>query len=84
MTITIRLPIKIETDLRARLAARGVGLSDFVRDAIAEKLQREPAKQPSAYDLGKHLFGKYGSGRPDLSTNRKAILNEILRAKHRR
>ena len=84
MTITVRLPMKLEADLRARLETRGVGLSDFVRDAIAEKLEREPAEKASAYERGKHLFGKFHSGRPDLSTNRKAILDEILRAKHRR
>ena len=84
MTITIRLPDKLEADLRARLDVRGGGLSDFVRDAIVEKLEREPAEKPSAYDLGKDLFGKHGSGRNDLSANRKAILDEILRAKHRR
>ena len=80
MTITIRLPQKLEADLRTRLAARRLALSDFVRDAIAEKLQREPASQPSAYELGKHLFGKHGSGRPELSANRKAVLSEVLRA----
>ena len=84
MTITIRLPMRLEADLRARLDTRGIGVSDFVRDAIAEKLEREPAGKPSAYDLGKHLFGKHGSGCHDLSSNRKAILNEMLRAKHHR
>ena len=84
MTITIRLPTQIEADLRAQLVTRGVGLSDFVRDAIAEKLEREPAEKASPYALGKHLFEKHGSGRDDLSSNRKAILNEMLRAKHRR
>jgi Arc/MetJ-type ribon-helix-helix transcriptional regulator len=84
MTITIRLPTELEADLRARLDRRRVGLSDFVRDAIAEKLKREPAESPSAYDLGKDLFGKYGSGRHDLSSGRNALLNEMLRAKHRR
>jgi Arc/MetJ-type ribon-helix-helix transcriptional regulator len=84
MTITIRLPAKLEADLRAKLEQRRVALSDFVRDAIAEKLQREPEQTPSAYELGKALFGKYSSGRSDLSTNRKTILGEILSAKHRR
>jgi len=84
MTITIRLPAKLEANLRTRLGARRARLSDFVRDAIAEKLEREPAEHPSAYDLGQSLFGKHGSGRRDLSTNRKAVLNELLRAKHRR
>jgi hypothetical protein len=84
MTITIRLPTALEAELRARLNTRGVGLSDFVRDAIAEKLGRELAETPSAYDLGKELFGKHGSGRDDLSTDRKALLDEMLRAKHHR
>jgi Arc/MetJ-type ribon-helix-helix transcriptional regulator len=84
MTITIRLPEQLEAQLRARLERRGAGLSDFVRDAIAEKLEREPAQNPSAYDLGKDLFGRHGSGRSDLSTNRKTILGEMLRAKHHR
>jgi Arc/MetJ-type ribon-helix-helix transcriptional regulator len=84
MTISIRLPVQLEADLRARADALGVAVSDFVRDAIVEKLERAPAAKKSAYELGRHLFGKHGSGRDDLSTDRKAILNEILRAKHRR
>ena len=84
MTITIRLPTKLEAELRLQLNARRVPLSDFVRDAIAEKLQREPGEQLSAYELGKDLFGRHGSGRHDLSSNRKSVLNEVLRAKHRR
>ena len=84
MTITVRLPVKVEADLRARLDRTRAGLSDFVREAIAEKLDREPSARPSAYEIGKHLFGKYGSGRDDLSTNRRAILDEILAKKHHR
>jgi hypothetical protein len=83
MTITICLPPKLAADLRAHLGARGAHLSDFVRDAIAEKLERESTGRLSPYDLGKHLFGKYGSGRRDLSSNRKAILNKALGVRHR-
>ena len=84
MTITVRVPMKLEADLRARLDRQGVRLSDFVRDAIAEKLERESAQNPSPYDLGKNLFGRYGSGRHHRSSNRKAILNGMLGTKHRR
>lgn len=84
MTITIRLPEELEAELRTRLDAQGSGLSEFVREAIAEKLDREAAGKPSAYELGKNVFGKHGSGRDDLSTNRRAILGELLRAKHSR
>jgi plasmid stability protein len=84
MTVTIRLPDELKAKLRHRLAAHGVTLSEFVREAIVEKLDRETAGTPSTYELGKDLFGKHGSGRDDLSTNRKAILGELLRAKHPR
>jgi hypothetical protein len=39
-TITIRLPAKLESALRARLDRRRVSVSTFVRDVIAEKLER--------------------------------------------
>ena len=84
MTITIRLPEELEAELRLRLDAQDFGLSEFVREAIAEKLDREAAGHPSAYELGRNVFGKHGSGRDDLSTKRKAILGELLRAKHPR
>lgn len=51
---------------------------------MTETLEREPAQRPSAYDLGKDVFGKHGSGRDNLSTGRQLILDEFLRAKHHR
>ncbi|GHU48775.1 hypothetical protein FACS1894200_06480 [Spirochaetia bacterium] len=36
-----------------------------------------------SYELGKDVFGKYGSGRSDLSVNYKALLKDKIRAKHR-
>jgi Arc/MetJ-type ribon-helix-helix transcriptional regulator len=84
MTITVRLPNLQEADLRTRLETKGLTLSDFVREAIAEKLAREEAGTSPAAELGKHLFGRHGSGRGDLALNRKTILAEVLDAKHRR
>jgi Arc/MetJ-type ribon-helix-helix transcriptional regulator len=84
MTITVRLPDKLEADLRSKLTKLDVPMSEFVRQAIAEKLERDPAKKLSAYEQGKHLFGKYSSGRSDLAENADEILREKLRAKHSR
>jgi Arc/MetJ-type ribon-helix-helix transcriptional regulator len=87
MTLTVRLPDELETQLREKLEAEDIKASDFVRAAIAEKLAREPVKKKkklSPYDLGKHLFGKYDLGDPDMSTNRKALIAEYLDAKHAR
>ncbi|MDD5394408.1 MAG: ribbon-helix-helix protein, CopG family [Thiothrix sp.] len=83
MSISIRLDKSVEESLRRRLQADGGSLSDFIRDAIREKLSSYDAK-PTPYALGEHLFGRYSSGRDDLSTNRKAILREKLNAKYRR
>lgn len=80
MSITVRLGEILEAKLRDRFE-RG-DLSDFIRKAVEEKLEREPPAQ-SAYEAGKHLFGKHGSGRTDLSSNRKAIIREKLYEKHR-
>jgi hypothetical protein len=84
MTVTVRLPTEVEVELRARLNGSRAGLSEFIHTAITEKLHREPATKRSAYQIGKHLFGKHGSGRHDLSTGRKAVLDEILQNKHHR
>ena len=85
MTITVRLPDDLEIALRARLDTTNVALSEFVRQAIAEKLEREPVpEKPSAYELGKHLFGRYSSGRTDVSENTRKYVREAIIAKHRR
>lgn len=83
MTVTVRLDEDTEAKLRRLLEQKGGTVSAFVRAAIAEKLDRE-AKKPTPYELGKHLFGRYGSGRSDLATNSEQILREMFRAKRRR
>jgi Arc/MetJ-type ribon-helix-helix transcriptional regulator len=84
MTITVRLPEHLEAELQARLTASGTRLSDFVREAIGEKLEREQAARPSAYEQGRRLFGRHGSGRGDLAENADRIIAEKLDAKRRR
>jgi Arc/MetJ-type ribon-helix-helix transcriptional regulator len=83
MTVTVRLDEDTEAKLRRLLEEKGGSLSAFVRAAIAEKLEREASK-PTPYELGRHLFGRYGSGRSDLSRNSEQILREMFRAKRRR
>ena len=84
MTITIRLPELLEAQLRTEAELSGTPISQFVRDAIAEKLVRATEKRQSPYELGKHLFGKYRSGRSDVSSRRKELAREVIRAKHDR
>ena len=84
MTITIRLPDDFEAKLRARLEQGDVALSEFVRQAIAEKLEREPKPgKPSAYELWQQHFNGWGSGETDRSERAEEILSAEFDAKHR-
>ena len=86
MTLTVRLPADLDEQLRSRASSQGVKVSDFVRQAIAEKLEREPAKKLSPYELGKDVFGCYEQGGPDDSSRvrRKELIGMALDAKHAR
>jgi Arc/MetJ-type ribon-helix-helix transcriptional regulator len=83
MIVTVRLDEDAEAKLRRLVKRNGGSLSAFVRAAIAEKLERE-AEKPTPYELGKHLFGRYRGGPPDLAENHKKYFKERMRAKHRR
>jgi Arc/MetJ-type ribon-helix-helix transcriptional regulator len=84
VTITVRLPEKLEAELRARLDILDVGLSEFVRQAIAEKLEREPVAKGSPYELWQKYFKGYGSGETDRSERVREIVRAKVRAKHDR
>ena len=83
MTLSIRIDEQTKARLRRRLSQEGGSLSEFVRAAILEKLEREASK-PTPYELGKHLFGRFKSGKRDLALNHKKYYREKMRAKHRR
>ncbi len=81
MTLTVKLEPAMERALARRSAERGVPKSVVVKQALAEYLAREPV---SAYEAGKDLFGRHGSGERDLSVRRRERYAELIDAKHRR
>lgn len=82
MSVSLRLEKALEAELRQRLERDGIPLSEFVRQAICEKLQRE-AQPADPYTLGCTLFGRHASGESDRSQRRKQIIGERLHARHR-
>jgi len=84
MSISIRLDPATEAALRRRLLADQRSLSDFVREAIQEKLRVDEPETPTPWSIGEPLFGRYSSGEGDRSQRRKELLKERLDAKHRR
>lgn len=83
MTISIRLDSETERQLRHRLADEGIRLSDFIREAIQEKLA-DQSKATTPYEIGKELFGRYASGDGERSLQRKSLVKQRVHEKHRR
>ncbi len=83
MTISLRLDDKLAQQLEAVARERGVSKSEVVRLCLEDYLAREQAR-PTAWELGKELFGRHSSGRSDLSENCEQVLRELMHAKARR
>jgi RHH-type transcriptional regulator, rel operon repressor / antitoxin RelB len=80
MTLTVKLDADLEQALTRRSAERGVSKSVVVKRALIEYLAQEPA---SAYQAGKDLFGRHGSGLGDLSERRRDTYAKLVDAKRR-
>ncbi len=80
MTLTVKLDPDLETLLTARSRAERSTKSAIVQSALRDYFDRRPA---SAYELGKNLFGRRGSGKDDLSTRRRDYYAELADAKRR-
>jgi RHH-type transcriptional regulator, rel operon repressor / antitoxin RelB len=79
--ISLRLPAELELKINSLARAEGRSRSEIVKKSIAEYVERH-ATMLTPYELGKDLFGKAGSGKGDLSVNRKAYLKKSLKTKH--
>lgn len=77
--ITLRLDPKLDQIVSNTAKNLGITKSELIRKSLVDYIGKLGA--PSAWDAGKDLFGKYASGRDDLSSNRKAVVKEKIRAK---
>jgi predicted DNA-binding protein len=81
MTLTVKLDPEMEKALALRSDERGVPKSVVVKQALAEYLAKEPM---SAFEAGKDLFGRHGSGEGDLSARRGEHYAALVDAKRGR
>lgn len=77
--ITLRLDAELERKLSSVAEVLGISKSELVRKSLVVYLAQ--AEQSQAWNLGKELFGKYSSGRTDLSVIRKSLLKQKLRVR---
>jgi len=81
--VSLRLSRHLEQWISRAAKAAGVSKSEFIRQCLEDRKQSEESR-PSAYELGKDLMGCVTSGRPNLATNAKQIVREMIRAKTHR
>ena len=82
MTLTVRLPDRVEQDLAEYCVKHRLTKSEAVKRALINLLSANAGK-PGAYDLGKDLFGPHTDAAPteDIARHRKRLLREHFRGK---
>jgi hypothetical protein len=80
MTIALRLDDRLTRRVASVAKAKGISKSELIRKCLDEYLSSEE-QQPSAWELGKHMFGCFDSGQGDLSVRAKEIARERLHAR---
>jgi len=79
--MTLRIDEDLEKKIERASVNLGISKSELLRRSVQEFIAG--MSKPDPWDVGKDLFGKYRSGRHDLSTNRKTIIRDLLSRKHK-
>jgi len=81
--LAVRLPENLENELSHFSKISHKTKTDVVKEALKLFFEIEAKKeQQNPYELGQELFGRYGSGRSDLSATYKQKLKSKLNEKH--
>jgi len=78
---SIRLPAHVAKKIEKISRTEKTTKSEIIKTALKEYFDSYD-KKSTPYDLGKNIFGKYGSGKGDLSKNRKKILQPYFKTKN--
>ncbi len=78
---TVRLNDEMEKKLSILTELEKKTKSELIKKALLVYYENHTRKK-SPYDLGKDLFGKYGSNEEDLSEKYKTIVMEKLNEKY--
>ena len=78
--ISLRLEPDLEKKLNEISRNENVTKTEIIKKALVAYFERYNKKQ-NPYDLGKDLFGKYGSGNKNLSKDYKLLVKDKLNNK---
>ncbi len=77
--ITLRLDPELEKTINNTANRLGLSKSELIRKSVTEYIKQ--LEKPSPWELGHDMFGRYASGKGNLSKDRKALLKEKISAK---
>ncbi len=79
--ITLRLDPNLDQIVSITAQNLGITKSELVRKSLVEYIEK--LNKQNAWEAGQDLFGRYASGVQNLSSNRKEILIEKIKAKRK-
>ncbi|MBN4069107.1 CopG family transcriptional regulator [Beggiatoa alba] len=77
--ITLRLDPKLEKTINNTAHQMGVSKSELIRKSITAFIDK--LDKPTPWQSGANIFGRYASEQDNLSSDRKSIVKERIRAK---
>ena len=80
MSISLRLDDHLSRKLAILAKAKGISKSELIRQCLQDHLDKVE-RAPTAWELGKDLFGCYKSGRGDLSVKAPQIVRARIHAR---
>lgn len=78
--LSIRLPEEIDKKIKMLASRKQITKTEIVKEALKEYIEKQE-KLGDSFELGKDLFGKYGSGAGNLSAEYKKKVREKIHAK---
>ncbi|MBN2443959.1 MAG: CopG family transcriptional regulator [Spirochaetales bacterium] len=78
---TVRLGKKIEQLLEEFSTLKGKSKSELIKEALLEYIEAHFISN-NPFEMGKDLFGKYGSGKTDNSITYKRKIKEKINEKY--
>ncbi len=79
--ITLRLDPNLDQIVSNTDKNLGITKSELVRKSLVDYIEK--LNKQNAWEAGQELFGRYSSGKKNLSSNRKDLLLEKIKAKRK-
>ena len=82
--LSIRLDENTQNQLNFLAQQKHISKSKIIKDALTYyfDMTKNESKENTPYELGSEFFGKYSSGRDDLSTTYKQKIKDKINAKN--